>query len=205
MYLFSLTCRYPNNEHENDSTNGQRVDFERVAYASELGNEEDMEDNDLPPDLLRLVEQDERKILPHQEITETVNLGTKEERKEVKIGTSISPATRKELIDLLQDYSDIFARSYQDMPSLDIEIVIHRLPLREECASVKQKLRRVKPEMLLKIKEEMRKQLDAGFLEVSKYPQWVANIVLVDKSPLCIRFNPIYLVFCIVYHLFWTF
>ena len=24
----------------------------------------------------------------------------------------------------------------------------------------------------------------------------------VDKSPLCIRFNPVYLVFCIVYHLF---
>ena len=31
--------------------------------------------------------------------------------------------------------------------------------------------------MLLKIKEEVKKQLDAGFLEVSKYPQWVANIV----------------------------
>ena len=34
--------------------------------------------------------------------------------------------------------------------------------------------------MLLKIKEEVKKQLDTGFLEVSKYPQWVANIVLVS-------------------------
>ena len=56
------------------------------------------------------------------------------------------------------------------MPILDTDIVVHRLPLREECASIKQKLRRVKPEMLLKIKEEKKKQLDAGFLEVSKYP-----------------------------------
>ena len=63
--FFSLTCRYPNNEHENDFVNGQRVDFERVVYASKLSNEEDMEDDDLPPDLLRLVEQDERQILPH--------------------------------------------------------------------------------------------------------------------------------------------
>ena len=54
--------------------------------------------------------------------------------------------------------------------------------MREECALVKQKLRRVKPEMLLKIKEEVKKQLDAGFLEVSKYPQWVANIVPVPKK-----------------------
>ena len=36
--------------------------------------------------------------------------------------------------------------------------------------------------MLLKIKEEVKKQLDAEFLEVSKYPQWVANIVPVPKK-----------------------
>ena len=100
----------------------------------------------------------------------------------MKIGTTLSPATRKELIDLLQDYSDVFAWSYQDMTGLDTDIVVHRLPLREECMPVKQKLRRVKPEMLLKIKEEVKKQLDAGFLEVAKYPQWVANIVLVPKK-----------------------
>ena len=109
LYLFPLTCRYSNNKHENDSVNGQGFDFERVVYAGELGNEEDMEDDDLPPDLLRLVEQDERKILPHQEITKTIILGIEKERKEVKIGTTLSPATRKELIDLLQDYNDVFA------------------------------------------------------------------------------------------------
>ena len=66
LYLFPLTCRYPNNEHENDSANGQGFDFEKVAYADELGNEKDMEDDELPPNLLRLVEQDEKRILPHQ-------------------------------------------------------------------------------------------------------------------------------------------
>ena len=57
------------------------------------------------------------------------------------------------------------------MPGLDTDIVVHRLPLREECISVKQKLRRLKPKMLLKIKEEVKKQLDARFLEMAKYPQ----------------------------------
>ena len=56
LCLFPLTCRYPNNEHENDTANGQGFDFERVVYAGELGNEEGIEDDDLPPDLLRLVE-----------------------------------------------------------------------------------------------------------------------------------------------------
>ena len=92
-----------------------------------------MENDDVPPDLLRLVEQEERQILPHQEITEAINLGTKKERKEVKIGTTLSPATRKELIDLLQEYNDVFAWSYQDMPGLNTDIVVHCLLLREEC------------------------------------------------------------------------
>ena len=153
MYHFPLTCRYPNNEHENDFTNGQGFDSERFVYVGELSNEEDMEDDDLPPDFLRLVEQDERQILPHQEITKAVNLGTEEDKKEVKIETTLLPATRKELIDLFQDYNDVFAWSYQDMPGLDTDIVVHRLPLRGECAPVKQKMRRVKPEMLLKIKD----------------------------------------------------
>ena len=76
----------------------------------------------------------------------------------------------------------MFAWSYHDMSVLHIDIMVHILPLREECALVKQKLRRVKLEMLLKIKEEVKKQLDTGFLEVAKYPEWIANIVSVLKK-----------------------
>ena len=133
MYFFPLTCRYPNNEHQNDSANDQRVDFERVVYVGELGNEEDMEDDDLPPDLLRLVAQEKRQILPYQKTTETVNLGVEREKKEMKFGTSLSVKTKKELVRLLQEYNDVFAWSYQDMSGLDTDIVVHRLPLREEC------------------------------------------------------------------------
>ena len=112
LYFFPLTCRYPNNEHENDPANGQRVDFERVVYADELGNKEDIEDDDLPPDLLKLVVQEERQILLYQETIEDVNLGAKGERKEVKIGTSLSANTKNELVGLLQEYNDVFAWSY---------------------------------------------------------------------------------------------
>ena len=44
---------------------------------------------------------------------------------------------KKGLTDLLRDYSDVFAWSYQDMPGLDYEIVEHRMPLKPECPSVK--------------------------------------------------------------------
>ena len=68
------------------------------------------------------------------------------------------------------------------MPGLSSDIVQHRLPLNPESSPIKQKLRRMKPEMSLKTKEEVKKQFDAGFLAVSQYPEWVANIVSVPKK-----------------------
>ena len=43
-----------------------------------------MKDDDLPPNLLRLVAQDEKQILSHQEVTKAVNLGIEEERRKKK-------------------------------------------------------------------------------------------------------------------------
>ena len=40
----------------------------------------------------------------------------------------------------------------------------------------------MKPKMLLKIKEEVKKLFEVGFLKVAKYPEWVANIVPVPKN-----------------------
>ncbi|KAE8653093.1 hypothetical protein Csa_019950, partial [Cucumis sativus] len=68
------------------------------------------------------------------------------------------------------------------MPNLDTEIVTHRLPRKPECKPIRQKLRKLKPEMLIKIKEEVKKQFDVGFLVVAKYPDWVANIVSIPKK-----------------------
>lgn len=133
------------------------------------------------PDLLRIVEQEDKQILPHQEFVETINLGAEERKQEVKIGTSISRGTKNNLIALLREYKDVFVWSYQDIPELDEDVVVHKLPLKPECKPIQQKLRRMRPEML-KIKEEAKKQFDAGFLQTSKYPEWVANIVPVPKK-----------------------
>jgi hypothetical protein len=47
---------------------------------------------------------------------------------------------------------------------------LYRVPLIEGCKLVKQKLRRTHPEVLIKVKEEIEKQWNAGFLKVVKYP-----------------------------------
>ncbi|XP_058784970.1 uncharacterized protein LOC131659861 [Vicia villosa] len=62
------------------------------------------------------------------------------------------------------------------------DIVVHRLPLKEGCTPVRQKRRRVRPDMDNKIREEVLKQFDAGFLAVVEYPPWISNIVPVRKK-----------------------
>jgi len=59
---------------------------------------------------------------------------------------------KESIVELLREYSDIFAWSYKDMPGLDLDVVEHRLPLKPECPPVKQKLRRSHLDMALKIK-----------------------------------------------------
>jgi hypothetical protein len=39
---------------------------------------------------------------------------------------------RNELVTLLQEYVDVFVWSYIDMSGLDIDIVVHKLPLIED-------------------------------------------------------------------------
>ena len=68
------------------------------------------------------------------------------------------------------------------MPGLDTNIVVHRLSTKEDCPPVKQKVRRMRHDMSEKIKAEVMKQFDAGFIAVTSYPQCVANIVLVPKK-----------------------
>jgi hypothetical protein len=70
---------------------------------------------------------------------------------------------------------------------------LYRVPLVEGCKSVKQKLRRTNLNVLIKVKTEIEKQWNAGFLEVVKYPPCVSNIVVVpeeeDKIRVCVDFK----------------
>ncbi|XP_070034182.1 uncharacterized protein [Nicotiana tomentosiformis] len=79
-------------------------------------------------------------------------------------------------------HHDIFAWSYDDMTGLNTSIMAHKLPTNPMCPPVKQKLRKFKTDMSLKVKEEVTKQIKAKILRVDEYLAWLANIVLVSKK-----------------------
>ncbi|KAL6348421.1 hypothetical protein AAG906_005729 [Vitis piasezkii] len=102
---------------------------------------------------------------------ETVDFGTEDQPKELKIGSPLSIDERYRLIHLLRSYLDVFAWSYEDMSSLDPSIVQHHLPTLPHARPIKQKLRRLHPRWSL-----------VGFISMVKYPEWLANVVPVPKK-----------------------
>lgn len=84
-----------------------------------------------------MLEQERKAIQPHHEEMEIINLGTDEDKKEIKIGALLDATVRKRVIELLREYDDIFAWSYKDMPGLDPDVVEHRLHLYVYCTSVR--------------------------------------------------------------------
>ena len=94
---------------------------------------------------------------------------------------------------LLTEFKKVFAWLYEDMPGIDTDIVQHCIPTDPTMKPIKQKLRRMKLEWTLKIKEEVDRQYNAGFLRVVNYPKWLANVVSVPKKDgkvrMCVEFR----------------
>jgi len=61
------------------------------------------------------------------------------------------------MISLLKEFLDVFSWSYDDMPGLDPQIVTHKILLVPGTIPVKQKLRRMNPNTLLKVRDEVKK------------------------------------------------
>ncbi|RVW78332.1 Transposon Tf2-2 polyprotein [Vitis vinifera] len=122
------------------------------------------------------------RVSPATGNVETVDFGTEDQPRELKIGSPLSIDERDRLIHLLRSYLDVFAWSYEDMPGLDPSIVQHHLPTLPHARPVKQKLRLLHPRWSLQVKEEIQKQLSVRFISVVEYPEWLANVVPVPKK-----------------------
>ena len=105
-----------------------------------------------------------------------------ENEKLVKIGVNFPKDLKHELVALLKEFREIFTWPYQDMLGLDTKIVVHRIPAKPKCPPVRQAIRRMKFEIILKIKEEVEKQLKASFLTTITYLDWVTNIISMPKK-----------------------
>ena len=85
IYSYALTHTHISNNRSTSTLDpidkGSAIssyNFENPIYQAEDEGEEDCE---VPGELARLLQQEERAIQPHEELLETVNLGTEEDKK----------------------------------------------------------------------------------------------------------------------------
>jgi hypothetical protein len=125
--------------------------------------------------------------------TAECNIGTPEEPKFVKMSSSLTREQRVEYTELLREFADVFAWTYEDLKTYDTSVIEHKIPLKEEAKPFRQKLRQINPMLLPVMEKEVKKLLEAQIIVPLRYSEWVANLVPVRKKSgeirLCVDFR----------------
>ena len=118
---------------------------------------------------------------PVEELEEIILDELKPERM-TRMRTLASQPIRRALASFLKMNQDVFAWSHDNMPGIDPSVIYHRLNVNPASSPIRQKKRVFAPERDKAIAEEVRKLLEAGFIQEVYYPDWLANIVMVKKA-----------------------
>ncbi|CAL9000917.1 unnamed protein product, partial [Prunus brigantina] len=118
---------------------------------------------------------------PAEEL-ETVVLNEEHPDRCVMIGTALDPNLRGLFIDFLRQHAEVFAWSYDDMPGISPDVIIHKLSISPTCKPVRQKRRSYDTERYEAMRNEVDKLKAIGFIREATYPVWLANSVMVRKA-----------------------
>ena len=83
---------------------------------------------------------------------------------------------------MLQLNTDVFAWTHADMTRISPTHASHRLNVAPSSKPVRKKVRRFHSNRHLVIQTEVNNLLHNGFIRAIKYPDWLANVVVVPKK-----------------------
>ena len=105
-----------------------------------------------------------------------------DQTRHLKVGSKLTEGLRRRLIDFPRSDSNCFTWSHADMPGIDPEFITHKLQVDPLHQPVRQKRRKFSPERDAIINDEVKSLLGAGFIREVHYPEWLANVVVVEKK-----------------------
>ena len=111
-----------------------------------------------------------------------MDLGTKDKPRPVNVAKEMPNEEKKAMIELLMDFRDMLAWSYEDMRGLDPQLYQHQIHLSTDAKPVAQRRYRMNPNYAAKVKEEIDKLLRVGFIRPVKQATWLSPIVVVPKK-----------------------
>ena len=100
----------------------------------------------------------------------------------IYISTLLSEEEKAQLHRVIQFNADVFAWTHADMPGMSPIQASHKLNVAPSTKLVRQKVRRFHPDCHLVIQTEVDNLLHNGFIRAVKYPEWLANVVVVPKK-----------------------
>ena len=100
----------------------------------------------------------------------------------IYISTLLSHEEKAWLRQVIQLNADVFAWTHEDMPGISPVHAAHKLNIAPSAKPVRQKVRRFYPDRHLVIQTEVDNLLHNGFIRSVKYPEWLANVVVVPKN-----------------------
>jgi hypothetical protein len=111
----------------------------------------------------------------------------------VLLGSQLSEEQEKTLIRFLFNNKDVFVRSANDLCGVNRDVIEHSLNVDPSFRPRKQRLRKMSDDKAEGARNEVKRFLSAGVIREVKYPEWLANIVMVKKSNgkwrMCIDFT----------------
>ena len=100
----------------------------------------------------------------------------------IYISTLLSEEEKIQLCQVIQFNADVFDWTHEDMPGISPVHASHKLNVAPSAKPVRQKVRRFHPDRHLVIQTEVDNLLHNGFIRAVKYPEWLANVVVVPKK-----------------------
>jgi hypothetical protein len=111
----------------------------------------------------------------------------------VLLGSQLSEEQEKTLIRFLFNNKDVFAWSANDLCGVNRDVIEHSLNVDPSFRPRKQKLWKMSDNKVEGARNEVKRLLSAGVIREVKYPEWLANTVIVKKANgkwrMCIDFT----------------
>lgn len=110
------------------------------------------------------------------------------EEEEIESGKSfylsklLNGTERSGFVRLLRNYLDVFAWELSDLEGISSHLGEHHIELTEGSIPVRQRQYRLNPKYSLKVKEEIDRLLESGFIYPVNNSEWVSPIVVVPKK-----------------------
>ena len=102
--------------------------------------------------------------------------------KHIYVSSLLSEEEKEQLRQVLLSNIDVFAWTHSDMTNINPMHASHKLNVIPSARPVMHKVRRFHPNRYQIIQAEVDNLLDARFIREIKYPEWLANVVVVPKK-----------------------